>query len=114
VAEWNADEALKSLAQESQLLDADDKNATAKRLFREAGPTAAAAIVHIAQYGDNERLRLDAARYITERNLGKVGGEDAGGDPLEELLASVVKDEDAAIANARAVLGSDEGGNDAE
>jgi hypothetical protein len=113
---WDAEEALRSLADESRLIDGDDPAATAKRVFRENAGVAAAAIVHIAKYSPSDRTRLEAARYVVERNLGKIGEESvAEEDPLTRLLGAVVKDEEDAIERARVTLnGTLEPGDDTD
>jgi hypothetical protein len=102
---WDAEEALASLADESRLLDGDDTRQTSKRIFRENAAVAAASICHIAKYCPSDRTRLEAAKYVVERNLGRIGDDtDIHDDPLEALMASVVKSEEDAMVRARTVL----------
>jgi hypothetical protein len=111
MAEWNVDEALASLADETLLMDEGDSRATVKRIFREAGPAAAAAVVHVAKFSTNEKNRLQAAQYVVERNIGKIGDDDLEDDPLAALLGNVVKEEEDNIVHARAMLQTEEGDN---
>lgn len=60
----------------------------ARRIFRQALPAAASSIVDIAMNSQNDRTKLDASKYIVERNLGKVGDDAAfvGDNALAELV----------------------------
>lgn len=67
----------------------ETEEASARRIFRQALPNAAAGIVDIAMNSNNDRTRLTACQYIVERNLGKVGDDAAfAGD---NALAAFVK-----------------------
>lgn len=61
----------------------------ARRIFRQALPSAAAGVVDIAMNSTNDRTRLTACQYIVERNLGKVGDDAAFGS--ENALQAFVK-----------------------
>lgn len=63
----------------------------ARRIFREALPTAARAIADISRDSTNDRTRLDASKYIVERNLGKVGDDAAhvGDNALAKFAAGI-------------------------
>src|SRR4051812_41127388 len=57
---------------------------TAKRIMVESAPAAAAMIANLAQNGHNERVQLDASKYIMERVLGPAGQKiEAAKGPLE-------------------------------
>jgi hypothetical protein len=66
----------------------------ARRIFREALPMAAASIVDIASNSQNDRTKLDASKYIVERNLGKVGDDAAfvGEGTLADLVKGLEMD----------------------
>jgi hypothetical protein len=66
----------------------------ADRMFKEHLLQATQAICNIAVYGSTEKLKLQAAQYVVERNLGRLGDRDplANTDPFELLLAECVKD----------------------
>src|SRR5215831_9957685 len=104
MGDWDPEVALASLAEDSSLLDDGDTLSTARRVFRENAGVAAAAIVHIAKYSVSDRTRLEAARYVVERNLGRVGEDETIDDPLEKLLGTVVKEEEDNIVRARSYL----------
>lgn len=57
----------------------------AKRLFDENAVDAAMAIIHICKHGSTDRIRFDAAKYITERALGPVA-KDAAPEMDDELM----------------------------
>jgi hypothetical protein len=102
---WDADEALHSLADETRILDGDDPTMSARRIFRENAAIAATTICHIAKYCPSDRTRFEAAKYVVERNLGRIGEETTvEDDPLQALMASVVKSEESAMARARTTL----------
>ena len=65
--------------------------AEAERLFRENLPVAAAVICELAVHAEKETTRLNAAKYVVERVLGRVGDprvstEDNPYDFLSNLL----------------------------
>ena len=66
----------------------------ARRVFRRALPAAAQTICDIAENSLNDRTRLQAATYIVERNLGKVGDDmaHASGDTLRGLVEGIEQD----------------------
>jgi hypothetical protein len=90
--DWLPDEAVEALNSERTILHTSETNAqTARRIFQENAPGAAASIAHIALYGSNERLRLDAAKYISDRVLGRVGDDLGQGEdsPLDAMIRSM-------------------------
>ena len=89
--DWDPDEALESLKMERQLAPDESEEQIAKKLFRENLVTATQAICHLAVYGMNEKLRFDAAKYVVERNLGPAGYDGGVKDPIEDLIADIIK-----------------------
>lgn len=71
--------------------EGETEESIAKRLFRENLIQATQAICHLAVYGLNEKLRFDAAKYVVERNLGPAGYDGGVRDPIEDLIAEIVK-----------------------
>lgn len=59
---------------------------TAKRLFNEHAADAALTIIHTAKHGSTDRVRLDAAKYITERALGPVKDSGAGSEHEDQMM----------------------------
>lgn len=95
--DWLPDEAIKALNVERRTLYANETPAqTARRLMHENSPGAALSIVQIALYGSNERLRLDAAKYVVDRALGRPGedlgqGEDSPLDAMMKKMAAAAE-----------------------
>jgi hypothetical protein len=96
---WDPDLAIQELLAERAYdginLAASDQGTTneiTKRILREAAPMAAKALVHLAQFADSDRIRMQAATYIVDRNLGRLGDNTvvAEKDPFEELLAKCI------------------------
>jgi hypothetical protein len=90
--EWLPDEAVEALNTERTLTQETAPEMT-RRLFRDNAPGAATSIVHVALYGSNERLRLDASKYVVDRVLGRVG-EDVIPDkdsPLEAMMKNMMQ-----------------------
>lgn len=91
---WIPDAAIEGLKMERSLNPGETDIELTRKLFRESAPAAATAIVHVALYGQNEKIRVDAAKYVVERVLGRPGEENANGrSPLEELMEGVIKQE---------------------
>jgi len=92
---WDPDKALADLETEVSLDDGDFVAAT-ERIFKENAIVAAKSIVHLAVACTNERLRLDAAKYVVDRNLGRIGDTDPlqkqENDPFAKFLASAVRE----------------------
>lgn len=66
----------------------EEESALAERLLRENLPMATMSIVKIAQNGSTDRVRLDAAKYIVERNMGRLQdvNPNAKKQPIEAFL----------------------------
>ena len=65
-----------------------------------AAPHAAAQIVNLMRYANNERVRLDSAKYVLDRTLGPVGQKmDGAKSPLETLLDGTLFQEAENYAN---------------
>jgi hypothetical protein len=83
---WVPDEALAGLRMERQVRSDESDEEVARRIFLENLPVAALAIVHLAQHSGTERVRLDASKYVVERNLGKIGEDPDAGGALERMI----------------------------
>lgn len=83
---WDPTTELSSLmlAQDADPILRTDQAQHARDIFKEAAPMAARAICHLATFSRNERVRLDAAKYVVERNLGRVADDPTitGGDDM--------------------------------
>jgi hypothetical protein len=90
--EWNPDQAINDLTAERDLDGGNDLVAS-ERIFSENAIPAALSIAHMAIHSGNERIRLEAAKYVVDRNLGRIGDADplkaAGNDPILKFLKSV-------------------------
>jgi hypothetical protein len=66
----------------------------------QAAPAAARSIIGIALYSTDEKRRLEAAKYVVDRQLGRIGEEKQNSlqtNPLEDLLADVVQTAEAFV-----------------
>lgn len=91
-ADWNVEQALADAVTEKEMGIADYGTQT-RRHLEQAAPAAARSIINLALYSTTEKTRLDAAKYIVDRQLGRIGDEkidSAALQPLEALLADVV------------------------
>jgi|SRR5688572_3809853 len=90
---WDPDGAMRSLLEERNAF-ATDEATQARQLMRQALPVAVAGVVQLALYGETEKMRFDAQKYLIDRNLGGVTkeGDIAGSslDPIEALQAKCV------------------------
>lgn len=106
---WDPHRMLASLTDERDVRGEVDEVSTADRIFRENLPMAAQAIVHTAIHSTNDKLRLDAARYVVERSLGGIAHvipKTSSNDPFTELLADVVSEvEEEHVERAKEALG---------
>ena len=89
------DEDIRAIKQEADAYN-ETSEQMANRLFKENLPHAVIAISKLAMFASNEKIRLDASRYIVERNLGRLqDGNNLALEPLEKFLSDVEQ-----IANA--------------
>lgn len=90
---WKQAEAQQVIELEQSVNPHETEEELAKRLLKEALPRAAMSIAHLSAHSNNERIRLDAAKYIVERNMGKLGEYgNTEGDPWSEFLGDVVRE----------------------
>jgi hypothetical protein len=84
------DDLVEKMSEERSMLYPElTDEAYANKLFREHAAAAASTIAQIAMHGSTERVRFDAAKYITERVLGPVAQGGGTSDPLAELFKAV-------------------------
>lgn len=93
---WIPDDALESMIMERSVHTKEDNKALSRRLIDENSPVVAHSMIWLAVHSPSERVRLDAGRYLLDRNLGRVGEEqgDQKDSPITELLESVLADID--------------------
>ncbi len=91
------EDALKSLLEEADIIGSPVEPAPpevlARQIFRDNLPLAAASIVHLSQFGNNERIRLQASQYVVDRVLGKSEAVAGVGevDPWKVLIADALR-----------------------
>jgi len=76
-----SDEELEAMV--GELLEAGSPEEMAREVLKAGLVPAVQTIVNLSQTGHSERIKLDAAKYVVERNLGK---ETLGGDIWDALL----------------------------
>ncbi len=110
---WIPEEAVRNLSMERSLNPSETEEELTRRLFRESAPQAAMSIIFLAIHGTNERVRLDADKYVVERVLGKVGDDAYQGDksPLESLLNDVIAQAEEYANTASSALPPNTAGN---
>jgi hypothetical protein len=85
---WVPDEALASLQLEAQVNENETSVERAKRLLVENVDIAAASTIWLARNSTNERIRLESAKYVLERVLGRAGEAPASGT-LDDLFVAL-------------------------
>jgi hypothetical protein len=84
-----------ALALERSVRPSESNPETAQRLFEESSPLAAQEIIRLATNRQaNERVRLDAAKYVVERSLGKLGNDTKpqAQNPWDDVIGVMAKD----------------------
>lgn len=91
--DWVTEDAVNSMVTEKTMNPEESDEDTARRLLRENAGMAVLGIVHTAQYGASDRIRLEAQKYIVERVLGKTGDDAFGqtASPLTEFITSITE-----------------------
>ena len=84
---WDSQDALDSLKMERTVVGDETPADQTKRMLEEAGPMAAASIIHVALHSNNDNTRFAASRFIIEHNREEGVGE---GVFWEKLVADVV------------------------
>jgi hypothetical protein len=97
---WIPDEALRALTLEARVRDDESTIERAKRLLTENVDVAAASTIWLARSSTNERIRLEASRYVMERVLGRAGDAPATGS-LDDLFAKLDRMNEMAAAQAQ-------------
>jgi hypothetical protein len=93
--EWDPESALKRLAEENILLNdcAGDPISTAESILVNAAPEVALSMCWLALHSMDERMRLNAGKYVLDRVLADSLNR-LGVDPLEELYKALVTTDD--------------------
>jgi hypothetical protein len=74
---------------------------TAEQIFKDSAPDAAQQIVNLSLNAENERVRLDASKYVVDRVMGRVAergltGSDENAAPWDGVYGTTVIREPAA------------------
>lgn len=86
---WDRDDAVEGLKMERTVHTDESPEEMTKRMIEEAGPLAAASIIHLALHSQNDNTRFNASKYIADKLYGDESGK-SGKSPWEELMADVV------------------------
>lgn len=88
---WVDTSALEAIALERNLRTETDEELS-RRLLRESSPRAALSLIYLMDKSMNEKIRMDAAKYILDRSLGRIGEDIVQeDDPIMGILKSIVK-----------------------
>lgn len=71
-------------------LAVEDPQTECKRIFQDAAPASARAIVQISHFGSNERIKLQASLHVIERVLGRV--QDNPTKPVDDPYRDMMQD----------------------
>lgn len=91
--EWDDEEAMKAFQEEQAVMDMTPQE-LAEKIINEQAPVAALSVAHLARHSIDERVRLSAAKYITDTAL-KLRDRDneKDNDKLADLMAQFTKAE---------------------
>lgn len=79
---WNPEEAIALLKLESDALDVGNPVESAGSILADAAPRAASSIAFLAVHSRDEKVRLQAAKYVIDATVNSRDGN----DPFAELL----------------------------
>lgn len=85
---WDPTEAIQRLADEKNLIGDGDPIPVAQRIIRDVAPEAALSMAHLAIHSVDERIRLQASKYILDTTM-NTGGKDSQ-QPIELFLQSIL------------------------
>ena len=87
---WVSEDDIKALADEREVFGEIDEVAQTERILKENLPAVTLSVIKLARTASSETVRLNAAKYVIDRNLGKISDPDpTGDDPLVELIEGV-------------------------
>ena len=92
--DWIPDEALEAMIMERTFHPDEGNKKTSRRLIEENGPIVTQAMIYLAIHSQSERIRLDAGKYLIDRDLGRVSEETMAEEdsPVTDLISSVLRD----------------------
>lgn len=86
---WVSDEDIEALNMEQDALGLNETQ-LAEKILLESLPAVTHSVIKLARSAQSENVRLSAARYVIDRNLGKIGDAlPEGEDPVGDLLKGV-------------------------
>lgn len=87
---WVTDAEVEALAHEREVMGTDHVQ-QAEEILKQHLPTAVNSIAKLARVANNETVRLNAAKYIIDRNLGKITEPHVEAeDPIKKALEGVI------------------------
>ena len=111
IASWIPEDALAEIAEERSrpAVDGETHQQYARRLMEESLPQVTKGLIFTAVHSTNDRIRLDAQKYLVDRVLGKPG-EDAskkGLSSLETLFRNMEESAETLVKEAAVRRASD-------
>lgn len=101
---WITEDELAALAEEREALQMTAEQ-QAESILEENLIPAIHSLGKMARSAQSETVRMNAAKYIVDRNLGKIAdAKPKDATPLEKLLEDLNDEEEEAIARAQEVL----------
>ena len=86
---WVSEDEVRALADEREILNYDEVE-QAERILKENLPAVTHSIIKLARSASSETVRLNAAKYVMDRNLGKITEPQTDEDDvLKELYEDV-------------------------
>lgn len=89
---WVTEEEVSALAEERDVMGSD-LEAQAEKILQDNLPAIVLSVVKLARSAESETVRLNAGKYVIDRNLGRVTDPDKdSSNPLEAFLGEVVSE----------------------
>jgi len=89
---WVSDEEIKALAEERVIMGTDLEQ-QAEEILKQNLPAIVQSVVKLARSAQSETVRLNAGKYVIDRNLGRISDpEPEGEDALKQFLGDVVSE----------------------
>ena len=85
---WVTEEDVKALELERDILG-DDEEQQAVRILKENLPVVVNSVIKLARTASSETVRLNASKYVIDRNLGRITEPEVAED---DVLAEILKD----------------------
>ena len=92
---WVPDKVLQSIIDERMMDPTLDVEAQTKQALKDSAVIAAKSIGYLSVHSANERIRLEASKYIVEQVIGKPGMKN---DAEDDIISSFIKDVTESVA----------------